>query len=87
MFNGNVLLAFFLVAFCCGRPAKAANETPNIIVMLMDDMGWGDLGIFGNPSGGSPNLDKMGRDGMVLTDAYAANPLCSPFICLVNQEL
>ena len=41
-------------------------------------MGWGDLGIFGNPSGGSPNLDEMGRDGMVLTDAYAANPLCSP---------
>jgi arylsulfatase A-like enzyme len=41
-------------------------------------MGWGDLGIFGNPSGGSPNLDKMGRDGMVLTDAYSANPLCSP---------
>ena len=41
-------------------------------------MGWGDLGIFGNPSGGTPNLDKMGCEGMVLTDAYSANPLCSP---------
>ena len=41
-------------------------------------MGWGDLGVFGNPSGGTPNLDKMGREGMILTDSYAANPLCSP---------
>jgi hypothetical protein len=48
-------------------------------------MGWGDLGIFGNPSGGSPNLDKMGRDGMVLTDAYSANPLCSP--CKFQGEI
>ena len=47
-------------------------------VQLHLQMGWGDLGIFGNPSGGSPNLDRMGREGMVLNDAYSANPLCSP---------
>ena len=41
-------------------------------------MGWGDLGVFGNPSGGSPNLDQMAHDGMVLTDADAANPVFSP---------
>ncbi|GIY34125.1 n-acetylgalactosamine-6-sulfatase [Caerostris extrusa] len=45
--------------------------------MLMDDMGWGDLGVFGEPSKETPFLDKMASQGTVLTDFYAANPLCS----------
>ncbi|ESO98213.1 hypothetical protein LOTGIDRAFT_159001 [Lottia gigantea] len=46
--------------------------------MLMDDMGWGDLGVYGNPEKETPNLDAMAADGMVLPDFYSANPLCSP---------
>ncbi|GIX97100.1 n-acetylgalactosamine-6-sulfatase [Caerostris darwini] len=46
--------------------------------MLMDDMGWGDLGVFGEPSKETPFLDKMASQGTVLTDFYTANPLCSP---------
>lgn len=46
--------------------------------MLMDDMGWGDLGVFGQPSKETPNLDAMAAQGMLLTDFYTANPLCSP---------
>ena len=41
-------------------------------------MGWGDLGVFGEPSMETPNLDKMAREGMLFTDFYSANPLCSP---------
>lgn len=41
-------------------------------------MGWGDLGIFGEPNKETPNLDKMASEGTVLTDFYTANPLCSP---------
>ncbi len=41
-------------------------------------MGWGDLGVFGNPAKETPNLDKMAAEGMVLPDFYSANPLCSP---------
>ncbi|XP_028417908.1 N-acetylgalactosamine-6-sulfatase-like isoform X1 [Dendronephthya gigantea] len=73
----RISVVCFLVC-CSSLQAEEMDKLPNIIVMLMDDMGWGDLGIFGNPSGGSPNIDKMGREGMVLTDAYSANPLCSP---------
>ena len=41
-------------------------------------MGWGDLGVYGNPSKETPNLDKMASEGLLLPDFYAANPLCSP---------
>ena len=41
-------------------------------------MGWGDLGVFGEPAKETPNLDKMAAEGMLLPDFYAANPLCSP---------
>lgn len=51
---------------------------PNIIIMLMDDMGWGDLGILGQPSKETPNLDAMAAQGMLLPNFYTANPLCSP---------
>lgn len=44
----------------------------------MDDMGWGDLGVFGEPNKETPNLDQMASEGTVLTDFYTANPLCSP---------
>lgn len=46
--------------------------------MLMDDMGWGDLGILGDPAKETPNLDRMAAEGALLTDFYTANPLCSP---------
>lgn len=41
-------------------------------------MGWGDLGVFGQPAKETPNLDKMAADGMLFPDFYSANPLCSP---------
>lgn len=44
----------------------------------MDDMGWGDLGVFGQPSKETPNLDSMAAQGMLFPNFYAANPLCSP---------
>ncbi|XP_038661909.1 N-acetylgalactosamine-6-sulfatase-like [Scyliorhinus canicula] len=41
-------------------------------------MGWGDLGVFGEPSRETPNLDRMAAEGMLFPNFYAANPLCSP---------
>lgn len=60
-------------------PAHSQNvSTPNIIIMLMDDMGWGDLGVFGQPSKETPYLDLMASQGMLFPNFYTANPLCSP---------
>ncbi|XP_061450068.1 N-acetylgalactosamine-6-sulfatase isoform X1 [Rhineura floridana] len=62
--------------------AGVANVTlprpPNLVLLLMDDMGWGDLGVFGHPSKETPNLDQMAAEGMLFSSFYTANPLCSP---------
>ncbi|XP_066289333.1 N-acetylgalactosamine-6-sulfatase-like [Branchiostoma lanceolatum] len=69
--------AVFLFCLCDVSGVDPAS-TPNIIIMLMDDMGWGDLGILGQPEKETPNLDQMAAEGMLLMDFYTANPLCSP---------
>ncbi|XP_067934929.1 N-acetylgalactosamine-6-sulfatase-like [Watersipora subatra] len=57
---------------------RSPTPLPNFIIMLMDDMGYGDLGVFGEPNKETPNLDRMAAEGALLTDFYTANPLCSP---------
>ncbi|XP_056134904.1 N-acetylgalactosamine-6-sulfatase [Lampris incognitus] len=72
-------LSFLCVLICACWSKKPPNvSTPNIIIMLMDDMGWGDLGVFGQPSRETPNLDAMAAQGMLFPNFYTANPLCSP---------
>ncbi|KAL6461390.1 hypothetical protein MHYP_G00295340 [Metynnis hypsauchen] len=72
-------VSVFLWAVCCSTAASSQNvSTPNIIIMLMDDMGWGDLGVFGQPAMETPNLDLMASQGMLFPNFYTANPLCSP---------
>lgn len=57
---------------------EAAKQPPNIVIMLMDDMGWGDLGVNGEPHLETPNIDQMAREGMIATSMYTSAPLCSP---------
>lgn len=59
-----------------GRPSW--RRLPNIIIMLMDDMGWGDLGCYGNEAQETPNIDKLAKEGAMFTDFYSADVLCSP---------
>ncbi|MFW6188977.1 MAG: sulfatase [Planctomycetota bacterium] len=51
---------------------------PNVIFILIDDMGWKDLGCYGSTFYETPNLDRLARQGMRFTDAYASCPVCSP---------
>jgi arylsulfatase A len=64
-------------------PMKAGEQTgkrpPNIIFILGDDLGWAELGCYGNAFNETPNLDKLARAGMRFTQAYAAAPVCSPY--------
>jgi arylsulfatase A len=68
------LIALALAA----APALAQDRPPNIVVFLADDLGWGDLGCFGHPVIRTPNLDAFARQGVRLTQCYAACPVCSP---------
>lgn len=70
---------FLLVLLVTSVQAEECRNTkPNVVIMLMDDMGWGDLGVNGDPSHETPHLDRMAQEGMLFTDFYAGNPLCSP---------
>jgi arylsulfatase A-like enzyme len=51
---------------------------PNVIFILMDDLGWRDLSCYGSSFYETPNLDRLARESMIFTDAYAACPVCSP---------
>uniref|UniRef100_A0A8C9S0G7 N-acetylgalactosamine-6-sulfatase n=1 Tax=Scleropages formosus TaxID=113540 RepID=A0A8C9S0G7_SCLFO len=76
---GAALLSLILTSTCCSCLETSRNGSPpNIVIMLMDDMGWGDLGVFGQPAKETPNLDRMAAEGMLFPNFYAANPLCSP---------
>jgi arylsulfatase A len=58
--------------------ASPAARRPNIVLFLADDLGYGELGCYGNEAAITPNLDRFARDGLRLTDCHSACPVCSP---------
>ena len=59
------------------RSASAAPR-PNIVFILADDLGWGDLSCYGRPDYETPNLDRFAKEGLKFTNAYSAAPVCTP---------
>ncbi len=57
------------------------NERPNVLFILADDLGWGDLSCYGRPDYRTPNLDGLARQGLRFTNAYSASPVCTPTRC------
>lgn len=66
-----------LMAPSWARAAEGARR-PNILFILMDDMGWMDSTVYGSQYYRTPNMERLAKRGMVFTQAYAANPFCSP---------
>ncbi|MDT8300442.1 MAG: sulfatase [Sedimentisphaerales bacterium] len=64
---------------CAGINTLSSGEKPNIIFILADDLGWAELGCYGNKFNETPNLDKLANQGLRFTEAYAAAPVCSPY--------
>ena len=58
--------------------ADEPNDKPNIVFFLADDLGWRDTSLYGSTFYETPNIDALAKRGMMFTNAYAANPLCSP---------
>jgi arylsulfatase A-like enzyme len=58
--------------------AAPAPRRPNILLIVADDLGYGDLGVYGHHTLKTPSLDRLAREGLRFTSYYAASPLCSP---------
>ncbi|TRZ06940.1 hypothetical protein HGM15179_020171, partial [Zosterops borbonicus] len=56
----------------------AAAPRPNFVLVLADDLGYGDLGCYGHPSSATPHLDRLAARGMRFTDFYSSAAVCSP---------
>ena len=63
---------------CTSQSKKTTNKAPNIIYILADDLGYGDLGCYGQKTIRTPNLDKLAADGILFTDHYAGSSVCAP---------
>lgn len=79
----RIAAAWLVVTIAClpsslARAADAPAARPNIIVLLCDDLGYGDLHCFAHPTIRTPNLDQLAADGIKLTHCYSATPVCSP---------
>lgn len=66
------------VAGVVSNSRVSAAERPNILFILADDLGWGDLSCYGRPDYRTPNLDRLAQQGMRFTNAYSAAPVCTP---------
>ena len=68
-----LLLASLLAQF-----VDASDERPNVILIVADNLGYGDVGCFGSNVNRTPNLDRMAAEGMRLTSFYVASSICTP---------
>jgi arylsulfatase A-like enzyme len=79
-----ILAAMMLLG--CGVQTHAARK-PNIIYVLADDLGYGDLGCYGQKTLATPNLDRMAAEGMRFTRHYAGSTVCAPSRCVLLTGL
>ena len=63
--------------------AQGSAQRPNIIYIMVDDLGYGDLSCFGQKKFQTPNLDKMAAEGVKFTDYYAGSTVCAPTRCVL----
>jgi arylsulfatase A-like enzyme len=63
------------------RISPSDTRRPNVLFILADDLGFGDLSCFGRPDYDTPNLDRLARQGIRFTNAYSASPVCTPTRC------
>jgi len=73
----RIILLLFISVTSCTRSQTADTSKPNIIIIFTDDQGYQDVGCFGATDIKTPHLDQMAKDGIRLTDFYAAQAVCS----------
>ena len=88
----SILLSVFFVAGCSGlgsvgESTGEATEPPNIVFFLADDLGYGEVGVFGQQLIPTPNMDRIAREGMIMASHYSGSPVCAPSRCVLLTGL
>lgn len=78
MYRLRFAFAICLLLMSAVHAWSAPRQRPNIVFILADDLGWADLGCYGNQFNETPHIDKLAGQGMRFTQFYAAAPVCSP---------
>jgi arylsulfatase A-like enzyme len=78
---GTTLLSKGIRSTAIANSTSAKESRPNIIFILADDLGWGDLSCYGRPDYRTPNIDQLALQGTKFTDAYSASAICTPTRC------
>jgi len=73
-----VIVCVAIATSASAQPRPDATSKPNIVLVITDDVGYGDIGSYGAPDVRTPNIDSLARDGVRLTDFYANGATCSP---------
>lgn len=72
------IIAAGLASLMCSGTAAAQSQKPNFVFLFADDLGWGDLGCYGNGKIKTPNIDALAREGTLFTQGYVSASVCSP---------
>ncbi len=78
-----VLFANFTACNSTKKADTESNKKPNVIYILADDLGYGDLGCYGQEKIETPNIDKIAQNGIKFTEHYAGAPVCAPSRCVL----
>ena len=81
------VISFAIEATAAPQSAIAGAKKPNIIFILADDLGYGDVGCYGQKRIKTPNIDRMAAEGLRFTSAYAGAPVCAPSRCVLMTGL
>ena len=74
----NLFYPLILTFFVFVSSTSAQSTPPNIVVILADDLGYGDVSVNGCPDYATPNIDSIASNGVLCTDGYVTHPVCSP---------
>ena len=74
----TIIVSLLLISLTsCNKTEAPKEQPPNVVIIFTDDQGYEDLGCFGSPDIRTPHLDQMAQEGIMLTDFYAAQAVCS----------
>ena len=73
-----LVLTPLLLALAAPAPAEVVDRPPNIVLVMADDLGWNEVGAYGQEKIKTPNMDRLAREGMRFTDHYSGSTVSPP---------